>query len=113
MRPSEKTRSDILRSLGGKNAAPGHCVDDNFSSLPESAKGLLRELFSRKYQADPGAATEWLATLGTIFAQDYDGTPLREAEWRELPGIISAGAGEMDMELVSYVMGLVMEHKAL
>lgn len=113
MRPSERVKNDILGSAGREAAAPGRCVDEYFGFLPDDARELLRDLFSQKHETDAEAAAEWLATLGTIFAHDYDDSPLSLADWQAVRDIVALGSGEMDMDLVSYIMDLVMEHKAL
>jgi hypothetical protein len=111
MRPSEKLKEDILKSA--RSLSPDRCIDQNFAFLPEEPRALLRELFQQRFAADPDAAAEWLGTLGTIFFQDYDETPLTLDDWHAVRDIVSLGADVMDMDLVSYVMNLVMEHKAL
>jgi len=113
MRPSEKVKNDILGAAGRKSAAPERCVDEYFGFLPGDAREMLRDLFSQKHETDAEDAAEWLATLGTIFAHDYDDSPLSLADWQTVRDIVACGAGEMDIDLVSYIMDLVMEHKAL
>lgn len=51
--------------------------------------------------------------MAGIFLQDYDASPLSDDEWKELRDMLSADAGELDMEVLTYAMALVMEHKAL
>lgn len=111
MRPSEKLKEDILKSARSSN--PDRCVDQNLAFLPEEPRAMLRELFQQRFAADPETAAEWLGTLATIFLQDYDETPLTLEDWQAVRDIVSLGAEVMDLDLVSYVMNLVMEHKAL
>ena len=111
MRPSERLKEDILKSA--RALSPDRCVDQNFAFLPEEPRALLRELFQQRFAVNPETATEWLGTLATIFLQDYDETPLTLEDWHAVRDMVSLGADVLDLDLVSYVMNLVMEHKAL
>jgi hypothetical protein len=73
----------------------------------------LLESFAERWEADQGRATTWLAGVGSIILMDYDGTPFTKEEWAELRDAFSLGAGELDLELLGYAMGLVVEHGAL
>lgn len=114
-------RSDILRSIskaeksesGTRAALLKDCVFQHFNFLPHTMQEAIHQAFVQKYGENPERASAWLSTVGTIFLQDYDGSPLSDAEWKELRDIISAGAGDMDMDLLSYAMSLVVEYRAL
>ena len=121
MKPSEKTRSDLLRSLaesGGlpERTRPAHfrdSIERHLGFLPPSTRDSLILGFQERQQADPVKAAAWLEAMTGIFLRDYDGTPLSKAEWQELRDILAADAGELDMDILSYAMTLVMENKAL
>jgi len=70
----------------------------------------------RERLADPartGRAAEWLGGVGSLFAMDYDGTPFTADEWAELRDLASVDAGNVDMDVLGYVLGQVLEHGAL
>lgn len=121
MRPSDKLRSDILRSASeaGKcqeSVRPSFFRDfiaQQFGSLPADTREAIAQTFEEKRVKDPDRAVEWLSILGGILMRDYDDSPLSDPEWRELRDILSAGSGELDMDTLSYAMALVVEHKAL
>lgn len=121
MKPSEKTRSDLLRSLAEaekaqEKAKPAQfkaSVERYFGYLPPSTREAIFLNFENKRKEDADRASEWLAIMGGIFLKDYDDSPLSTDEWRELRDILSMDAGELDMNILSYAMTLVVEHKAL
>ena len=121
MKPSEKSRSDLLRSLAEaekaqektKSALFKTSVERHFGYLPPSTREAIFLSFENKRGENPERAFEWLAVMGGIFLKDYDDSPLSVDEWRELRDILSTDAGELDMDLLSYAMTLIVEHKAL
>lgn len=121
MRTSEKTGGDILRSLdslrgqGGTMKAESLCAvaRRHFGFLPQASLDEIERIFVDKYEADPERAREWIVALSGIFLKEYDGSPLSASEWEEIRDIVSLGAEEMEMGLLSYAMSLVLEHKAL
>lgn len=103
-----------LRGKGGSK--PGFAqtfAARHFGRLPKETQDALALSFEERYVADPDKAADWAACMGSIFLEDYDGTDLSAEDWKELRDILSESAGELDMGLLSYAMGLVMEHKAL
>jgi len=48
-----------------------------------------------------------------VLLKQYDGTPLTLSEWRELRDLVSDCADELDMEIVTYAMSLIMDYGAL
>ena len=121
MKPSEKMRSDLLRSLAEAEKAQEKArpallkasVERYFGYLPPSTREAISLSFENKRRENTERASEWLAIMGGIFLKDYDDSPLSVDEWRELRDILSMDAGELDMDLLSYAMTLVVEHKAL
>jgi len=121
MKPSEKTRSDLLRSLTEAEKAQEQTrpalfkagVERHFGYLPPLTREAIFLSFENKRRENAERAFEWLAVMGGIFLKDYDDSPLSIDEWRELRDILSSDAGELDMDLLSYAMTLIVEHKAL
>lgn len=58
-------------------------------------------------------ALSWLATVGSLLLMDYDGNELSRDEWVEIREILTMDAGEIEMDILSYIMGIIMEHGAL
>jgi len=121
MKPSEKTRNDLERSLaevgklpeGARAAHFKACVERYFGFLPQAAREDILQSFAVRQAKDAAKATGWLLAIAGIFLQDYDGSPLSDDDWRELRDILSEDSGELDMDILSYAMTLVVEHKAL
>lgn len=121
MKPSEKTRNDLERSLAEAGKLPegtraAHfkaCVERYFGFLPQTAREGILQSFADRQVKDAGSAVAWLLVIAGIFLQDYDGSPLSDEDWRELRDILSEASGELDMDILSYAMTLVVEHKAL
>ena len=105
-----------MAELRGKNASAGFAqtfIARHFTGLPAEAQAALTLSFVGRCAADPEKAGSWAAALGSIFLEDYDGTELMAEDWKELRDILSESSGELDMGLLSYAMGLILEHKAL
>ncbi|MCE1196914.1 hypothetical protein LWX53_10500 [bacterium] len=121
MKPSEKTTSDLLRSIDAAGASPESsrparyrdCIDRALGFLPASTREALALSFEARRANGLEAAAAWLATVASIFLGDYDGATLSVEAWRELRDILSADAGELDMDTLTYAMTLVVEHRAL
>lgn len=121
MKPSEKTASDLLRSIDSAGALPEssrparyrESIDRALSFLPASTREALALSFAARSANGLEAAAAWLASVASIFMGDYDEAPLSGDDWRELRDILSAEAGELDMDTLTYAMTLVVEHKAL
>ncbi len=56
---------------------------------------------------------QWLCIVGSIFLRNYDGEKLSPDEWSRIRDLASEGAGDLDLETLTYVLDLVLEHKAL
>lgn len=82
--------------------------------LPSETLSALFATFLSTYGKD-GAdkASTWLAGVGSLFLCDYDDTPFTKAEWEEIREIATVDSGEMDIEVLSYVLGKALEHGAL
>lgn len=118
--PSDKLKSDIDRSLAGIEKSPHslrpaqarECAAQVLSFLPQVMLPPIAEAFGERYALDKEGASAWLIGLAGIFTQSYDGGLARE-DWIQLKAFIEAGAGELDLEALTYAMNLILEHKAL
>lgn len=121
MKPSQKAAGDLLRSLAEAAKAPESSrpslyragIDRHLGFLPPSTREEIFLAFENKRREDVGRASDWLIVIAGIFLLDYDGGILSNDEWGELRDILAADAGELDMDILSYAMTLVVEHKAL
>lgn len=121
MTGTEKLISDIRRTLASleSNGKAAHApslealIYQHFSFLPESACQSLSEAFISKYEANRERSKYWLEAVAGIFSQEYDGAELTIDEWREIRDMISAAAGELPMDLLTSIMSLIVDHKAL
>jgi len=68
---------------------------------------------SRRKFAPALAWTSGYSDFSSVLLKQYDGTPLTLSEWRELRDLVSDCADELDMEIVTYVMSLIMDYGAL
>jgi len=117
MRPVEKFLSDLDQATrrGGPQALAQvrGLFERSFPAVRgETAAALLADL-AEKWRADPAAAASWLGTVASIVLLEYDGAPLSSEDWAGLREAFSAGSGELDLELLTYAMDLVLEHGAL
>ncbi len=95
---------DALASLISRAAGP----------IPrETVSAALGAFLEKRASAGPrggAAALDWLACVASLFMMDYDGTPLTDAEWAEVKELATVDAGEIDLEVLSYVLSQVLEH---
>jgi len=84
-------------------------VSSSFRGLPADLIAALFEDFPARLAEDREAALAWLGAVGSMLYMDYDGTPLAPADWAELREAFSDAGGDLDLELLTYVMGLVVE----
>jgi hypothetical protein len=119
MQPVEKYRTDLDQALRRAGSGTGALAsiraffEREFpAARGETADALIAD-FAEKRRVDPEAAAVWLGTIGSILLKDYDGSPLSPEDWAGLREAVSAGSGELDIELLTYVMSLVLEHGAL
>jgi len=119
MLPAEKFKTDLDQAL--RRAGPGNGAlasirgffEREFPSVRGETGDALMADFADKWRSDPSAAAAWLGTVGTIIMRDYDGSPLSALDWAGLREAFAAGSDELDLELLTYAMALVLEHKAL
>jgi len=123
MNASDKFRSDTLRALSSINAVPENrralalreVISRNFSFLPSSMLDLLSDWAEERRLAKSSdeELAQWLCIVGSIFLRNYDGENLSPDEWSRIRDLASEGAGDLDLETLTYVLDLVLEHKAL
>jgi hypothetical protein len=106
-----------IAELKGKRIPPSGFgqafAERHFARLPGAMQDGLAFSFAERCASDPERAGDWAAAMGSIFLEDYDGTKLSTEDWQELRDLLSESSGELDLGLLTYAMGLVMEHKAL
>ncbi len=123
MQTSEKFRSDLGR-WEAASAADRASMEELRAFFGRSLPGLPRELLGDAFQAfleragspgqgDMSASLDWLAGVQSLLSGQYDGSPFSRADWKEIREMVSANAGEMDMDLLTDIMARVMEHGAL
>jgi hypothetical protein len=113
MKESEKSRNDLIACLERHSGSVGECFSRALNHIPTAMCEEIATLFREKWDTDQNAAREWAGSLATILGGDYDGSPLSIEEWQELRDLVSENAGELDMDILSHVMSLVMEYGAL
>jgi hypothetical protein len=86
-------------------------------NVPDETLSALFTTFLSHYgsrgDGAPARAVEWLVGVGSLLLADYDGTPFSKAEWEEIRELVTIDSGEIDIETLSYVLGLALEHGAL
>ena len=105
---------DIVRRLGpAGEARQALAVRDSFErsfrDLPRDfIDEILMDLPTRWKRGRDGALA-WLGAIGSILLRDYDGAALEKADWEELREALADSGGELDLELLTYAMALVVE----
>lgn len=128
MQAIDKLKSDIddwARRAGKPRpggSAPGNADFDalratfarSIPKLPEDTLAALFTTFLSRYaQGEPARAVDWLCGVGSLLLQDYDGTEFTRDEWNEIREIMTLDSGEIDMDLLSYVLEKVLDHGGL
>lgn len=121
MQAIDKFHSDLASTLKRAGAAPDaqrlealrQFFYTEFRSVPEEALAGLFTTFLEKWRDGEEAALAWLGGVSSLLMMDYDGTPFTKDEWVDIKESIVLGEDEIDLELLSYVMGLVLDHGAL
>lgn len=83
--------------------------------VPEDTMAALFASFLSRYGSleTKGLALDWLSTVGSLLLCDFDDSQLSTDDWLEIREIITTDSGEIDMEVLSYVLGKALEHGAL
>ena len=101
------------RNGAGAAARRGAVIREHFAlafrGLPRDLLDALLEGLEEKLATNPEAAVTRCATLGSVLLMDYDGGDLDEADWDGLRESFSEQGGEIDLDLLTYVMQLVLD----
>lgn len=106
---SRSKRQDGSYDLRGLQTS----LERALAGFPRDCASRIVEGFSSRLDRGPGSAESWLRSIVSIFAQDYDGSNLPKEDWEWLRDTLSELSGELDLELLSYAMGLVLDQGAL
>ncbi len=121
MRAIDKFKTDLdqaaRRAAGRGEAAEVEALRSFFlRSFPqvgdEAKSALFASYLERRRDSAPKAAA-WLGTVAGILMMDYDGAPLEKADWEDIREAIVLEEGDLDLELLEYVLSLVLDHGAL
>ncbi len=119
MKPELKAINDLFDALSGLAVRDwttqelSHALEKALPTIPRSAMELLIGLADEKLKANPSRGPLVIATFAGVLLRQYDETPLTLSEWRELRDMVSDCADELDMEIVTYAMSLIMDYGAL
>lgn len=125
MQAIDKLKSDIDDWARRCGTAPGNREFDALRTtfaravpkVPDDTLAALFTTFLSRYGAgghDAAAnAMTWLAGIGSLLLNDYDGTPFSRADWEEIRDLVTIDSGEIDVDTLSYVLGLALEHGAV
>lgn len=109
-----------IRRAGGPGAPPARRLEalrqfflGQFRGVPGETLAGLSASFAEIWARDEERALAWLGGVSSLLLQDYDGTDFSAAEWADIKASVEVSAGEMDLDLLSYLMGMVLEHGAL
>lgn len=123
MQAIDKLKSDLdaWARRAGTDGAPDAASLERLSSdlarflgpLPRDTLAAIMDTFRARLDVDRQAALDWLAGVASLALMDYDGTPFSAADWAEIRELLTQDAGDMDMDVLSYVMSQVMDHGGL
>ena len=125
MQAIDRLKSDLDDWVRRSGRAPGNrefdSLRDTFArsvpKVPGETMAALFTTFLSRYGSggdeSSAAAIDWLAGVGSLLLSDYDGTPFSAADWAEIRELLTQDAGDMDMDVLSYVMSQVMDHGGL
>jgi hypothetical protein len=91
-----------------------------FGQLRAMPNDLLSDIFMdflERYNSDSDASRarslDWLSGVASLLSGEYDGTPFSKDDWESLRAAVSANAGDIDINLLTEIMALILEHDAL
>jgi hypothetical protein len=100
---SEQARLEALRRF----------FFDEFRRIPGEVLSAFFTTFLEAWRSGEEKALAWLQGVSSLLLMEYDNTPFTREEWADIKESIVLGSEEIDLELLSYVMGLVLDHGAL
>jgi len=119
MKPEVKAMNDLFDALSNLAARSwttrelSNALERALPTMPRSATELLIGLADEKLKVNPSRGPLVIATFAGVLLKQYDETPLTLSEWRELRDLVSDCADELDIEIVTYAMSLIMDYGAL
>ncbi len=126
MQAIDKLKSDLddwVRRNGGAASSPKAldglrvAFSRSVGSVPNETLSAIFTQFLSLYGSDGPRngekAIDWLAGVGSLLLMDYDGTPFSTAEWEDIRELLTLDAGEIDIDILSYILQQVMEHGAI
>lgn len=121
MQPTDKFRTDLDQTLKRSRDSSGAPKPETlrdfffryFPRVADETKASLFASFLDAWRRSPERATAWLAGMGSILLMDYDGSPFTREEWAELRESLALAQDELDLDLLSYAMSLIVDHGAL
>jgi hypothetical protein len=121
MQAIDKFHSDLAAALKRAGNAPEsqrlealrQFFYSEFRAVPEEALAGFFTTFLEKWRGGEDQALAWLGGVSSLLMMDYDGTPFTREEWVDIKESVVLGEDEIDLELLSYIMGLVLDHGAL
>jgi len=119
MKPEVKAMNDLFDALSNLAARSwttrelSNALERALPTMPRSATELLIGLADEKLKVNPSRGPLVIATFAGVLLKQYDDTPLTLSEWRELRDLVSDCADELDIEIVTYAMSLIMDYGAL
>lgn len=121
MREADRFRSELERIVGKAGS-----VSDletihkffirQFPKIPKNTvEGLYSSFISRwgKTETARRKALDWLGASSSLLDMDFDETILSKEDWMELREIVTPDSGEMDLEILSYIMARIVENGAV
>lgn len=81
----------------------------SFRGIPSDLVDALLEGLAERLKRDRDKALTWLGAIGSILLLDYDGTALDREDWLGIKEAFADFGGEVDLDLLTYAMGLVVE----
>ena len=125
MQAIDKLKSDlddwVRRIVGAAGNRDFDSLRSTFArAVPKVPDDTLAALFTTvlsRYGAGgadgSSKAIDWLAGIGSLFLSDYDGTPFTKGDWEEIRDIVTIDSGDIDVDMLTYVLAQALDHGAL
>jgi len=122
MQAVDKLKRDLDGWFTRQGGAPDSKAYDALRTLYKRALGDIPEstvaavyttflsFFASSGDRSGQKAIDWLGGLGSLLLMDYDGTEFTRAEWVEIREIVTLDSGDIDMDILSYVLTQVLDH---
>lgn len=98
----DNLRSRFIRAMGKVPAGTSNAIFTGF---------LAR--FGDSKPENRSAALDWLSGVGSLFLMDFNGQKFSREEWAEIRELATYDSGDIDLDLLTYILGQVMEHGGL